>query len=110
MSGIRVANITVKLGDTDTLPLTIIGPDGAPLDVTNAQVIFRAWTEGENTDVLGPKDFTIVDGPSGRVSIALTSAEKSVLVPGTRYWYDVRVEAGATITEGRLFVEAARVR
>jgi hypothetical protein len=102
--------LEVKQGDVTGLPLALIGPDGSPLDLTGAVVTFRAWEEGTEADAVGPLTLVSDDPASGVAVLVLTPAAVAALDRDKRYWYDVKLDGGGTVAEGRLYVEAARIR
>jgi hypothetical protein len=72
----------------------------------------RFWVEGEDANVAGPFVLTVEEPETaGIVSIPFGPAQLSGLTArGPRYWYDIQITNGATVLEGRLFVEPDRVR
>lgn len=108
---IPLVSITVKQGDIDGLPLAVTGSDGLPLDLSDATLNFRAWEEGTDVDLIGPQELTILDPPeAGQARLTLLPLAIADLDPDKRYWYDVKLVGGSTVAEGRLYVEAERIR
>lgn len=104
MALIARADLTVKQGDTRSYPLTLTG---AP-DLSEATVNFRAWEAGAATDAIPALALALQE--DGSFTLLLSADMVAALSPVAAYWYDVQVVGGPTIVEGRLYVEADRVR
>lgn len=106
-----IESIVVKQGTATSRPVALTDSSGGPLDLTSAVVNFRAWEEGTQIDALGPVALE-PEGPpeEGVVLLVISGAQASQLDPAKRYWYDIIVVNGPAMVQGRLYVEANRIR
>lgn len=109
---VPVENIVAKKGDPVDIPLTMYDGLGVPLNLTDREVNFRVWEEGEDDDLVGPVEVILSETPEdGSVRILVQPEEfEDLEESGHRYWFDVKIVDGPTGVQGRFYLEGSRVR
>ena len=106
-----ISIIVAKVGDVLELPVEITEGDGSPVDLTDQVVTFRVWEEGTDVDLLGPIPLSAYNPPTAGIAAIVAGPTYGSLLPrDARYWFDLRVTGGETITQGRFYLAPSRIR
>mgnify|MGYP001813682803 CR=1 FL=1 len=105
-------NLTIRRGDTVTLPLTFTDSNDNPIDITGWKVYFTVKKRDDeavdDSEALIVKDVTVHTDPTGGITeIALTAEDTNVL-PGN-HLYDIQYKTATsdikTVTSGNALVK-----
>jgi len=79
-------NITIRMGDTETISVTIQDSAGAAVDISGRSYAAQIRSNADDTTVLATFACAVVSGPAGTLSATLTSTQTAALTPGVGVW------------------------
>ena len=89
--------LTVRIGSTETVSLTLQGVDGTPTDVTGRTYAAQIRTSADAATTVAAFACSIVSAAAGTVSVTLSATTTAALVPQTAVW-DLVETNGTTVT------------
>lgn len=90
--------LNIRIGDTETISLTIAEADGTPINVAGRTYAAQIRLMPESPDVIAAFTCSVIgDGSTGQVTCTLSSTVTAALSPGTGV-FDLQETNGSAVT------------
>jgi hypothetical protein len=89
--------LQIRIGDTETVSVTIQDENGAPVNITSRTYASQIRSTTASTAILATFSCAIVSGPAGTLTATLSAATTAALTPGLAVW-DLQETSGTTVT------------
>jgi len=92
-----VYDLSVRLGDTETVSVTVQDSAGSPIDITGRSYAAQIRSTASSSTVLATFTCSITNASAGQFACTLSAATTAALSPGTGVW-DLQETSGTTVT------------
>jgi hypothetical protein len=89
--------LTIRIGDTETVNLTMQDSSGAAINITGRTYAAQVRVTPDASTVLATFACSIVNAATGKVAATLSATTTAGLTPGGAVW-DLQETNGATVT------------
>lgn len=89
--------LAIRIGDTETVSVTLQDSSGAPVDITGRTYAAQIRATADAASPLATFVCTVTNGPAGQFACTLSATTTNALAIGTGVW-DCQETNGATVT------------
>jgi hypothetical protein len=89
--------LAVRIGDTETVSVSLQNSDGSPVNITGRTYTAQIRATADAASPIATFSCSVVDGPGGEFACTLSATTTAALSIGTGVW-DCQETNGATVT------------
>jgi hypothetical protein len=89
--------LSIKIGDTETVTVTLQDKDGVPINISGRTYTAQIRESAKSSTVLAEFTGSIINAASGKFSVTLSATNSSNLQPANAVW-DLQETYGSIVT------------
>jgi len=89
--------LTLRIGDTETVSVTLQSSTGTPINITGRTYAAQVRTTADASSALATFSCSVTNGTAGQLACTLTATQTAALTTGVAVW-DLQETNGATVT------------